>query len=158
MYEKILIPLDGSKVGEAALPAIMELVAGLTPNKKVEVTLFRSITQLSYWVLAGEASARVPYTESELEQLKQKAIEYLDKVGEALTSKGATVKTRVNFGDAASEILKAVEETKADLVAMSTHGRSGLRRWAFGSVTEKVLRAAGIPVLTVRAPKETDEI
>ncbi|MFC2007496.1 universal stress protein [Chloroflexota bacterium] len=154
MYEKILVPLDGSKGGEAALPAIEELVVGLSPNKKVEVTLFQSITQLSYWVLAGEASARVPYTESELEQLKQKSMEYLDKVGGALTSKGATVKTRVSFGDATNEILKAIEETNADLVAMSTHGRSGLRQWAFGSVTTKILRAATVPILTVRAPKE----
>ncbi|MFC1909382.1 universal stress protein [Chloroflexota bacterium] len=154
MFEKILVPLDGSKVGEAALPTVGELVSGLSPNK-VEVTLFRSITQLSYWVLAGEASARLPYTPDEIEMIKEKASEYLDTAGKALASKGATVKTRVGVGDAASEILKAAEETNADLIAMSTHGRSGLQLLTFGSVTGKVLRAATVPVLTVRAPKET---
>ena len=157
MYEKILVPLDGSKVGEAAIPAVEGLVAGLLPGNKVEVTLFRSITQPSYWVIAGESSARVPYTADEMETIKKRDLEYLDKTGETLASKGATVKTMVSIGDAASEILKAAEETGADLIAMSTHGRSGLQRWAFGSVTAKVLRAATTPVLTVRAPKEATE-
>jgi nucleotide-binding universal stress UspA family protein len=61
----------------------------------------------------------------------------------------------VRMGDAAEEILRAAEEIKADLIAMSTHGRSGLRRLAFGSITDKVLRGAGVPVLTVRAPEGT---
>ena len=157
MYEKILVPLDGSKVGEAALPIIEELVSKLSPEHKVEIILFRSIAQLSYWVIAGETSARVPYTEKELEALKKKVKAYLDKAGEALKSKGATVKTKVSFGDAATEILKAAEELNIGLVAMSTHGRSGIRRWAFGSVTEKILRAGITPVLMVRAPNEAEE-
>jgi nucleotide-binding universal stress UspA family protein len=55
----------------------------------------------------------------------------------------------------AEEIIKLEEKTNADLVAMSTHGRRGLSKWVFGSVTEKVLRAGKVPVLVVRAKKKT---
>ncbi len=155
MYERILVPLDGSKVGEAALPYVEELVAKLALGTKVEVTLFQVISSLAHYIVAGEASAPIPYTEKEMEQIKKKATDYLDKAGEGLRSKGAIVKTEVATGKAAEQIIKVTEEIKADLVAMSTHGRSGLGRWAFGSVTDKVLRAGNAPVLVVRAPRDT---
>jgi nucleotide-binding universal stress UspA family protein len=107
--------------------------------------------------VAGEASVPVPYTESELEAIKQKAKEYLEKIGEGLRGKGAIVKTEVVTGKAAEEIIKVTDEINASLVAMSTHGRSGLSRWAFGSVTAKVLRGGSVPVLMVRAPKEEEK-
>jgi len=154
MYERILVPLDGSRVGETALPYVEELVAKLTPNHKVEVTLFQAISSLAYYVVAGEASVPVPYTERELKPIKQRARNYLNRIGESLRRKGAVVKTKIGTGKAAEEIIKAAEEINADLVAMSTHGRSGLSRWALGSVTDKVLRAGKVPLLIIRAPKE----
>ena len=155
MYQQILVPLDGSKIGEAALPIVEELVAKLAPANKVEVTLLQVVSVLSHYVVAGEATARVPYTEKELELIKQKTEEYLDETGAALKGKGVIVKTRVVVGgNATDEINKAAEEIGVDLVAMSTHGRSGHGRWAFGSVTDKVLRGGKVPVLMVRAPKE----
>jgi len=157
MYEKILIPLDGSTVGEAALPVIEDLVTKLSPVFKVEITLLQVVSSLTHWVVAGEASAPVPYTERELEMIKQRATDYLDKAGEGLKNKGATVNTKVVIGAAAEEIIKAADEINATLIAMSTHGRSGFSRWAFGSITNKVLRAGNVPMLTVRAPKETEK-
>ena len=157
MYEKILIPLDGSAVGEAALPVIEDLVDKLTPALKVEITLLQVVSSLTHWVVAGEASAPVPYTEKELEMIKQRATDYLAQAGEGLRSKGATVKNKVVIGAAAEEIIKAADEINATLIAMSTHGRSGFSRWAFGSITNKVLRAADVPILTIRAPKETEK-
>jgi len=157
MYERILVPLDGSKVGEAALPYVEELVSKLAPKAKVEVTLLQVVSSLAHYIIAGEASAPIPYTEKEIEQIKKKATDYLDKAGEGLRSKGVIVKTEVVTGKAAEEILKVTEEIKADLVAMSTHGRSGLSRWAFGSVTDKLLRAGNVPILVVRAPKPAEE-
>jgi len=158
MYERILVPLDGSKVGEAALPYVEELVAKLALGTKVEVTLLQVISSLAHYIVAGEASAPIPYTEREIEQIKKKATDYLDKAGEGLRSKGVIVKTEVATGKAAEQIIKVTEEIKADLVAMSTHGRSGLSRWAFGSVTDKLLHAGNVPVLVVRAPRPTGEI
>ena len=154
MYEKILLPLDGSKVGEAALPHIEELVSKVTPGLKVEVTLYQVISSVTRQVVAGGQSFDVPYTEEEMEQIKKKAEDYLDKTGEGLRSKGATVKIRVGVGSAADEIIKAADEINAGFVAMSTHGRSGLSRWAFGSVADRVLRGGNRPVILVRAPKE----
>ena len=155
MYERILVPLDGSKVGEAALVHVEELVSKMAPKVKTEVILFQVISSLTHYVIAGEASVQVPYTEKEVGQIKKKAKDYLDKTGECLRSKGVTVKTKVATGRAAEEIVKAADELKADLVAMSTHGRSGLSRLTFGSITDKVLRTGNVPVLVVRAPKDT---
>jgi nucleotide-binding universal stress UspA family protein len=154
MFERILVPLDGSKVGEAALPVIEELISKLSPEIKVEVTLFRAVPP-THWIAAGEMGAPVLYTEGELQTIKQEVTGYLDKAGEGLRSKGVTVKTMAAAGNPAVEILKATDEIGADLVAMSTHGRAGLSRLAFGSVTDKILRQANVPVITVRAPEGT---
>ncbi|MBI2329690.1 MAG: universal stress protein [Chloroflexi bacterium] len=153
MYERILVPLDGSKLGEAALPYVEELVSRLLPGTKVEVTLFQVLSLLTHWVVAGEAGVSVPYTEPEMARFKQQAADYLGKAGEGLSSKGATVKIRVGVGNAAEEIITAAHEINADIIAMSSHGRSGFSRWAFGSVTDRVLRGGDKPVLVIKATK-----
>jgi len=155
MSEKILVPLDGSKVGEAALPYVEDLVSKLSPEVKVEIILLQVLSSIAPHVTGGYATPEVAHTREELELNKKKAEDYLNKVGEALTSKGATVTAKVAMGVAADEIVKTAEEIKANLIAMSTHGRSGLSRWAFGSVTDRVLRREGtIPITVVRAPKK----
>lgn len=156
MYQKILVPLDGSKLGEAALPGIEELVSKLSPASKVEVILLQVVSSLTHFIVAGEAGVQVPYTEQEMREIKKKSLDYLNKAGEGLKSKGATVKTEVSTGDPADEINKYANEINADLVAMSTHGRSGLSRWAFGSVADKVLRGGTKPVLMVRTPRNEE--
>ena len=152
MYERILVPLDGSKVGESALPHVEELVSKLSPEVKIEVTLFQVVPGTHYF-RSGEVSAEIPYTEKEMEQIKGEATDYLNKAGEGLRSKGAIVKCKVGVGKAAEEIIKAADEINADWIAMSTHGRSGISRWAFGSVTDRVLRGGNKPMLMVRAPR-----
>jgi nucleotide-binding universal stress UspA family protein len=155
MFERVLVPLDGSKVGEAALPVIGQLVDKMAPGANVEIILIGVITLLRHWVVVGEASAPVSYTEEELKVIRDRVMDYLTKTGESLKNKGINVRTIVNTGNASEEILKAARENKVDLIAMSTHGRSGLRRLAFGSITDKVLRGSHIPVLMVRAPEGT---
>jgi nucleotide-binding universal stress UspA family protein len=154
MKEKILVPLDGSKVGEAALPYVETLVSKFLPEPKVEVTLIQVLSSLSHYVVAGEATARVPYSEQEIQQMEKAAMSYLRKAGKPLRDKGAKTKNIVVIGHAAEEILKAAEELDVDFIAMSSHGRSGLSRWAFGSVTDRVVRGGSKPVLVVKAPKE----
>jgi nucleotide-binding universal stress UspA family protein len=133
------------------------MISKLKSEMKIEVTLFQAVSSLTYYVVAGEASARVPYTEKELEVIKHKSIDYLKKTRDTLKSYGAIVKTKVSTGNAASEIVKTANEINADVIAMSTHGRSGLGRWAFGSVTDRVLHEASVPILMIRAPKEERE-
>ncbi|MBN2240302.1 MAG: universal stress protein [Dehalococcoidales bacterium] len=157
MKEKILVPLDGSNVGEAAIPYVENLVGKFLPEPKVEVTLMQVLSSLSHYVVAGEATARVPYTEEEIKQMEKTATSYLRKAGKALREKGATVKTKVVVGHAAEEIIKAADELNVDFIAMSSHGRSGISRWAFGSVTDRVVRAGNTPVLVVKAPKEAQK-
>ena len=155
MFKHILVPLDGSKVGEAALPIIDQLCGNLGQGIKVEITLLGVMTLLRHWVTVGEASAPVSYTEEELNIIKQRVLNYLDKTTQSIECKGVTINTIVRMGNAADEILKAADEIHADLIAMSTHGRSGLRRLAFGSITDKVLHGTSIPVLMVRAAEGT---
>ncbi|MFA4836072.1 MAG: universal stress protein, partial [Dehalococcoidia bacterium] len=94
---------------------------------------------------------QVPYTEKETEQLKANTMLYLEKAGERLKAKGISTKFGVTVGDPAEEIINLADKTGADLVAMSTHGRSGIARWALGSVADKVLHAGNTPLLLVRA-------
>ena len=103
MLERILVPLDGSELAESVLPYVEELVSKLAPELKVEVTLFQVLSP-TYYVVAGEAGAPVPYTEMEIEQLKSRVMGYLDKVGEGLKSKGAIVECKVGVGKAAEDL------------------------------------------------------
>jgi len=156
MDEKIVVPLDGSKVGEAALPYVEDLVSKLSPEVKAEVILLQVIAREIVPAVGGTAAATTPSVLKQLEEAEKRGMDYLNEIGEALRSKGAMVTAKVAFGDASEEIVKLAEEIDANLIAMSTHGRSGLSRWAFGSVTDKVLRREGrIPIIMVRAPKKT---
>ena len=158
MFERILVPLDGSKVGEAAIPVLKRLLTKCPAGTSVDVHLLGVITLLRHWVVVGEASAPVSYTDEELAIIKDRVQNYLQKTAESIQIKQVTVKILVTSGNAAEEIIKAAEEFNADLIAMSTHGRSGLRRMAFGSITDKVLRKSTIPVLMVRAPEGTANV
>ena len=154
MALKILIPLDGSKTGETALPYVEELVSKLSPRVKVEFTLLQVVSFLTHYVAAGELMTPISYTEQEMEQIRQQARDYLNKVAEGIRSEKISVEIRVGIGNAAEEIIKTADEISVDLIAMSTHGRHGISRWAFGSVTDKVLRGGHKPMLMVRVPKE----
>jgi len=155
MYERILVPLDGSKIGEAALPHVEELVSKLSPEVKAEVILLQVVSPITPPSTGGYAIPDVDRTKEEMELNKKKATDYLNNAGEALRSRGVMVTAEVREGRAAEEIVKLAEEINANMIAMSTHGRSGLSRWAFGSVTDKVLRLEGkIPIAMVRAPRK----
>jgi len=158
MYERILVPLDGSKIGEAALPYVEELVSKLSPEVKVEVTLLQVLSPVRAPIVGGYETPAVDYTRIQAEEQTMKAMDYLTEIGETLRSKGVTVFTKVGTGSPAEEIVKAADEINADLIAMSTHGRSGLSRWAFGSITDKILRQVGkVAVLVVKAPREVQK-
>ena len=159
MSERILIPLDGSEVGEAALHYVEGTVSRLAPGQPVEITLLRVLKPLTREVYAPAAgTAEFPYTEAEMAPVKKQAMDYLERSGAIRRKKGAVVKCVVVIGkigvSAADGIIKVEGEVNADLVAMSTHGRHGLTRWAFGSVTDKVLRAGSVPVLLVRVKEK----
>ncbi len=156
MKRKILVPLDGSKIGESALEVVKKFLVADT-KEEIEVVLLGVVTSLSHWVTNGEAGIEavpagpVPYSEKELNIIKLNTLNYLNSVANSLKGSGLTITAEVRTGRADREIIKVIEDLGVSIVAMSTHGRSGLSHLAFGSVTEKVLRQSPVPVLTVRA-------
>jgi len=151
MYERILVPLDGSKTGEAAIPNVEDLAVKMAPATKIEVILLQVVPMLTYNVLTEGGTAQISYSEKDMQQIKQKAKEYLDKVAERMRAKGLNARTIVVAGHAAEEIVRVALEINANIIAMSTHGLSGLKRWALGSIADKVLHISDIPVLVIRA-------
>lgn len=154
MRERVIVPLDGSQLGEAALPYVRDLFSKLTPEVEREIVLLHVVDPVAPMVYGWSGAAGfqdVGAAERETEQNRQEALKYLEGVKEGLVDKGLTVTVQAPVGQVPDEIVRVAEEMDADLIAMSTHGRSGLTRWAFGSVTDRVLRSEGkIPVLTVR--------
>jgi nucleotide-binding universal stress UspA family protein len=165
MYKKILVPLDGSKLAECALPHAEELAKSCDTAEVILV----SVTERVQGYRAGEGSTE-PFVLSgggcgaaiqpppqrlvpEAFGKKEKQAErYLGRIAEKLESKGVKVHTEVLFWPPAEAIASYAEQNGADIIVMSSHGRSGASRWAYGSVADKVLRASCVPVLMIRAP------
>jgi nucleotide-binding universal stress UspA family protein len=148
MYERMLVPLDGSELAEVVLPYAKELAGRLD----LEVIFLH----VQYLEEHGFAMHRV-YVEQVANSIRQEARE-IQTIGG--TQPGAkTVETRVELvvGEPAEEILRYANENNIDLILMATHGRSGIKRWVLGSVADRVLRASSVPVWLVRAniPQET---
>ena len=146
MYERVLIPLDGSEVAEGILP-FAEKVAG---PLDAEVVLTRVVEPVSPGEAMASARVAIPDTLF-LRELAAK--DYLAALAKGLETKGLRVRTALRVGAPAAEIVAAAVEEKPDLIAMTTHGRSGFRRVLFGSVAESVLRSAKMPVLMIRMAK-----
>ena len=155
MYNKILVPLDGSKLAEAVVPFVNEIILGAKESRKIEITLLQ-VVPCTKEVVGDDGIARLPCSNAELEKMKKPVLAYLSKIGAAFKKDPmVTIDTLVKVGDEpAEEILKASDELKADLITISTHGRSGISRWAYGSVAEKILRGGTTPVFMVRASKK----
>ncbi len=147
MYQRILVPLDGSEVGGAVISHVETLARAL----EAEVVLFHVLEAPSVGVLAP--GIEVSYRASTFGTESRVHLHYLDDLESAWIQKGLKTSVVVNYGFAADEILKYTENNSVDLIAMSTHGRSDIGRWVMGSVTHKVLQAGNVPVLTVRARK-----
>jgi nucleotide-binding universal stress UspA family protein len=141
----MLVPLDGSDLAETILP-LVEQVAGPLESEVILVRVVEPVSTAEALVSAGVVS---PAT---LARRELEAKRYLARMEPRLSKKGLRVRTRIALGPPAEAILGAVKTSGADLVAMTTHGRSGLGRALFGSVAESVLRASPVPVLLMRTP------
>lgn len=130
MYKRVLVTVDGSETAEAILPFILQIAGPLD----LDVVLLRVSP-------AGAPSAVDTHLIAEV---------YLERLAEEIEGRGVRVTTRVREGAPVEGILTAVREEDIDLIAMTTHGRSGPARLLFGSVAEGVLREAGVPVIIMR--------
>ncbi len=146
LFNRILVPLDGSDAGEAALPHIRQLSEKLGS----EVILLQVVAAGQHVHTIGGLDY-VRFTEQQIESMKAEAKEYLEKVKQRLAGTKGVIKLEVKVGDATHEIIKFADEVKIGLVTVSSHGRSGIRQWISGSVTHKILHAGNTPVLLVKA-------
>jgi len=146
LTKRILVPLDGSNLGEAAIPCAETLGSAL----KAELVLFQVVAPPRVWAGGEGGSYVMPPDE---EGLKASAMAYLGGVAKPLKEKGLNISNAVDLGSAADQIIDYAKANAIDLIAMSTHGRSGIGRWVFGSVTDKVLHAGDTAILVVPPAK-----
>jgi len=142
MYKRVLVPLDGSIVAEGIIPFIMEIAGPLD----MQVVLLRVLVPVPPMAVEGTRQVVI----EDFEKRRAEAEEYLAPVATELRAKGVRATTDVRRGEPVAEILAGAREADADLIAMTTHGRSGLGRLLFGSVAEAVLRQAEMPVFLMR--------
>jgi nucleotide-binding universal stress UspA family protein len=151
ILNKVLIPLDGSQASQAILPYIKLIMSGTSGKAESEVTLLRVIPP-AHHVPVGEAVVTVPYTDAELSQLKEQAENYLSEVGEDLQKSKIKLnyKAIVRSISTADEILDFASQKEVNLIAMSTHGRTGISRLFLGATTDRVLHNSNLPLLLVK--------
>ena len=134
MYKSILIPLDGSELAESILFELDQMA--VTTTSRLVMIRVCPIYAVSERYISEAHSQIVQVAESYLENMKAQ-----------LNAKGFTVEVHVCYGDPAFEILDLADRADVNLIAMSTHGRSGFGRWLLGSVAEKVIRHSSKPIL-----------
>jgi len=151
MFKKILIPLDGSKLAECALPYAEVLAKGCDTEEIILVSVTERIKGYQAVEDHGEPLGErlLPVAVGKKEAQAQR---YLGKIAKALEAKGIKARAEVLLGNPAEELEIFTRHNDIDMIVMSSHGRSGPSRWAHGSVADKVFRASCAPVLMVRAP------
>ena len=145
------MPLDGSVFGEAALPCVEELAR----VSKAEVILLQSVAPHHFEIDLAET--RSPHlsklSEEYVEHATAAARDYLAKIEKRLSESGIVARSVVEVGSPAEMIIACAKENAVDIIALSTHGRSGISALVMGSVAHKVLHYAEVPVLLVRPHK-----
>lgn len=144
MYKRILVPLDGSALAEAALAHAQQLARCFDG----EVILLRAVVS-PYTIVAPDLVLAGQGIDQEVVQ--QQAEQYLDAQADQVAALGIAVQTVICPGPVAEAILDHARSLDVDVIVMSTHGRGGVSRWVYGSVADRVLQAAPCPVLLVRA-------
>jgi nucleotide-binding universal stress UspA family protein len=160
MAKKILVPLDGSRTAEKIIPQVVKF----TSSSPAELHLLQVISPPTFSMGGMRDRPQEPVTygarkyvdkmvreeKEQEEQLTAESRRYLEKIVTRLGKKGIQAHFLIAFGKDAVQICDIAGRKKFDLIAMATHGRSGLSRWALGSVTDKVLQCSHVPVLVFR--------
>lgn len=140
---RVLVAADGSEAANRAAAA----VAGLAPRGSVEAMVVTVLSfELDPYTLLGEELPDTPHRVHVVERSVERAVEEPRRL---LEQEGHRVTVDHRFGNAADEILAVIEEWRPDLVTIGRRGLGGAARWLIGSVSERVLRHAGVPVLIV---------
>lgn len=146
MYKTILVPLDGSKRAERILAYVEELAR----RCEAEVVLL-TVAEPPPFAVGSQEGISVLIYQQEVEHLEDEAEAYLKAIRGEFREKGVQARTRVTRGPVVQAILEAAEEEDADLIALASHGRTGLSRVFYGSVAAGVLHRADRPLLLIRS-------
>jgi nucleotide-binding universal stress UspA family protein len=146
MYNKILAPLDGSPMAECTIEHVKEIAKGCSIPEVVFLFVV-DISKTFYW--AAEEAPVVQLLQQAEDAQREGGEEYLKKVVAKAKEDGLVAKGVIVQGSPADSIVDYAEKNGIDIIVMSTHGRSGVTRFALGSVTDKVIRTVSMPVLVV---------
>jgi len=150
MYQKVMVPLDGSALAECVLPHVDSIAKGCQAKSVVFVRVVPPVT------LSQTADFDVQATEKDRKRIEAEEYAASESYLKTLTSRlrydGVNVEYKVIGGKVAESLADYAEKNKVDLIIIATHGRSGISRWAWGSVADRILRSACVPVLMIRAP------
>ena len=149
MYQRILVPLDGSELAECVLPHVETITKGCGSR---EVIFIRAVEPFQ----RPSGFSEVTFSEEDLKRINTESINlaktYLDQIVNRVKHDNVNVKSEVLTGKAGESIAEYATKNEVDLTIIATHGRSGISRWVWGSVADRLLRSACVPVLMVRAP------
>lgn len=145
MYDAILVPTDGSRVAGAAIDHALELAARFDATIHA---LYVVDTDRASGAWLGEDLG--VDTQHVIEQLHEEGEEAVDEIAAAADARGIDCVTAIREGTPNAVIRSYANEEGMDCIVMGTHGREGLDRFLLGSTTERVIRRADVPVLTVR--------
>jgi nucleotide-binding universal stress UspA family protein len=150
MYEKIMVPLDGSELAECVLPHVEGFIKGCHVSNVVFVRVVEPITAPVGNVYIGREESRE--RESTRKSDVKDYLDYLNQIVDRLKHEGTELHSEVLVGRVADSLADYTEKNDIDLILIATHGRSGVTRWVRGSIADKILRSSNAPVLMVRAP------
>jgi nucleotide-binding universal stress UspA family protein len=145
-YQKVMVPLDGSSVADQALPVAQELIQ----QSGAKVILFRVVPDLSA-KLAFSPGLSVTSASEQHEEHVNDAMTALERKVDDLSIHDIDAEAVVDVGDPAEKIVDYAADNDVDLIVMSTHGRTGVARWAYGSVARKVMDSMPCSMFLVRA-------
>ncbi|MGZ3630530.1 MAG: universal stress protein [Ktedonobacteraceae bacterium] len=142
MFGRILVPLDGSPGAERAIPAAARIARAFSSSMILLVVIRSPIS-------SGKYSVPEEYSKADIDKELAKATAYLHRIVQSVELDIITTEVPTLVGAVAPMILSATQSLHADLLVLCTHGHTGFKRWSLGSVAEKVIRHAPIPVLVL---------
>ena len=145
MYQTILVPVDGSKRAEAILSHVLRLA-----KQDDARVVFLKVEEEPIMLDRDEVIDVAKYHQ-EFEKQKESSQTYLTGLQNEFDKRGVEAETRLAYGSVVKAVLKTAADTGANLIAMATHGLSGLMRVSYGSVAAGVLQAAELPILLIRS-------
>jgi nucleotide-binding universal stress UspA family protein len=152
MYNKIMVPLDGSELAECVMPHVEAITTGCKITNVVFVRVVAPIQLPARLPAQGELGFQEKDRREMEEQRKKAAEAYLEKIAQKTALEGAVLSCEVLEGKVAETLSHWAEQNGVDLIIIASHGRSGVSRWVMGSVADRLLRSVCVPVMMIRAP------